>query len=136
VLAGCAAPLALDGPAYAELPAPIPEWIAVRATDTDDGRRFELARGASIAIALRAPAAAGLGWLVARTPPMLRQTGRFSGPVWPPEAPASRTSPAPLWQVFVFEAREPGEDTLLLELRGGGGDRPDRFAIRLSVTPG
>jgi hypothetical protein len=138
-LAGCAAPLSLDAPAVAELPAPVPDWITVRATEADDGRRITLARAGSMSVALRAPSGAGTGWIVAGQPAGLALTGRFTGPVWPPGAPASATVPAPIWQVFVFEALAPGEGTLRFELRGTealGPSRPRSLVLRVTVPPG
>ncbi len=41
----------------------MPDWIATpRPTEADDGRRIELARARSLAVSLRAPTAAGVGW--------------------------------------------------------------------------
>ena len=131
--AGCTAPLSLDSPSVAELPAPVPDWITIRAGLEDDGRRYELAPGETIAIALRAPSGAGAGWAVVEAASMLRQTGRTSAPVWPPGAPASRVAPAPLWQVFAFEATRPGEG--IVELALAGPDGPvRRWTIRVSVA--
>jgi hypothetical protein len=138
-LAGCAAPLSLDAPAVAELPAPVPEWITVRVSEADDGRRIELARAGSMAVALRVPSGAGTGWIVVGQPSGLALTGRFTGPVWPPGAPASATVPAPIWQVFVFEALAPGEGTLRFELRGNealGSSRARSLTLRVTVPPG
>jgi hypothetical protein len=133
-VAGCVAPIPLDGPAWAELPSPVPDWIAVRATEADDGRRIELARGASLAVSLRVPTAAGIGWRETAVPPGLVRTGRFTGPVWPKEAPSSLVAPAPLWQVFVFEAREGPGGELVLELADERGARLDRLRLRVDVT--
>lgn len=132
-LAGCVAPLSLDGPSVAELPAPVPDWVSVRVTEADDGRRVELARGASIAVALRAPALSGLEWREAATPAGLVRTGVTRGPVWPPDAPASTRAPPPVWQVFVFEAREAVGGELAFELASDGG-RVRRVSIRVSVS--
>jgi hypothetical protein len=137
-LAACAAPVPLDAPAVAELPAPIPEWIRARATETDDGRRFVLPVSGSLAVALRAPSAAGLGWVVTESPSGLVATGRFTGPVWPAGAPISRVSPAPVWQVFVFEARAPGAGRLRFELRGGEllkSEPPRSVTLQVDVPP-
>jgi hypothetical protein len=136
LLGACVAPLSLDGTAVAELPAPVPDWIGTRLTEADHGRDVALAPGTAFAVSLRAPAAAGVGWLVTEMPDGLVQTGRFTGPVWPPGTPDSVVSPAPLWQVFVFEARgaamPPGR--LVLELRGGpDAPRPRRVAIGVSL---
>jgi hypothetical protein len=133
-LAACVQPIPLDGPAAAELPPPVPDWIAVRATEADDGRRIELARGASLAVTLRAPTAAGIGWREVVAPPGLVRTGRFTGPVWPKDAPSSRVAPPPLWQVFVFEAREGSGGDLVLELAGETVARPRRLTLRVVVT--
>lgn len=132
-LAGCVAPIPLDGPGVAELPAPVPDWIGVRATEADDGRRFALARGASIAVALRVPSASGVGWRETEVPAGLVRTGRFSGPVWPPGAPSSPVAPAPVWQVLVFEAREPPGGELVLELVGDAPARPRRLTLRIAI---
>ena len=43
LLGACVAPLSLEGPAVAELPAPVPDWIATRLTEADDGRSVGLA---------------------------------------------------------------------------------------------
>lgn len=139
LLGACVAPLSLEGPAVAELPAPVPDWIATRLTEADDGRSVGLAPGASIALSLRAPAAAGIGWTVTEAPAWLVLTGRFTGPAWPPGAPDSAVAPAPLWQVFVFEARgaamAPGR--LVLELQGGpDAPRPRRIVLRIAPLPG
>jgi hypothetical protein len=135
LLAACAAPLSLDAPAVAELPAPVPDWVAVRATEADDGRRVELARGGSIAVSLRAPTAAGAGWVVAGTPAGLALTGRYTGPVWPPGAPASALAAGAVWQVFVFQARAPGEGRLRFELRGDEAVAPaPPRAVTLGVS--
>ena len=132
----CTAPIALDGPAVAELAAPVPEWIVLRFTEADDGRRIELPVGDSIAVTLRVPSASGQGWVLLGQPPMLAQTGRYSGPVWPPGAPGSAAVPAPLWQVFVFEARRPGEGELVLDLDGAGlASRPRRLTLRVTAVP-
>ena len=132
-LAGCVGPIPLDAPPVAELPPPVPEWIVARATEADDGRRVELARGASLAVSLRAPSAAGIGWREVAVPPGLVLTGRFTGPVWPKGAPTSAVLPPPLWQVFVFEAREPGGGDLVLELGGETVSRPRRLSLRVAV---
>ncbi|RPH43773.1 MAG: hypothetical protein EHM87_12755 [Burkholderiales bacterium] len=136
LLAGCVAPISLDGPAVAELPAPVPDWIGLRVSEADDGRRVELPVGDSVAVTLKVPSGAGLGWVLVGQPPTLAQTGRYSGPVWPPDAPGSAVTPRPLWQVFVFEARAPGEGEVVLELDGAGlGTRPRRLAVRIAVVP-
>jgi hypothetical protein len=124
LLAGCVAPLSLDAPAVSELPAPVPGWITVRATEADDGRRVELGQGASIAVALRSPTVAGLGWMMRDPPTTLVLTGRYTGPVRPPGAPVSMAAPDAVWQVFVFEARAPGEALLRFELRGAEAVAP------------
>jgi hypothetical protein len=135
-LAACSAPLPLDAPPVAELPAPVPDWIALRVGEADDGRRVELPVGDAIAVAVRVPSAAGLGWILVGQPPVLAQTGRYSGPVWPPGAPGSAALPTPLWQVFVFEARRIGEGELAFELDGAvGASRARRLAIRVAVVP-
>jgi hypothetical protein len=133
-LAACAAPVPLPSadPSVGELPAPVPEWITHRVTDTDDGRRIELPLGAALAVSLRAPAAAGAGWVLSRQPANLTLTGRFSGPVWPPEAPAPRLAPPPVWQVFVFEAREPGDSQVAFDLVGSSAAVPSR-RVRFTV---
>lgn len=139
LLGACVAPLSLDGPSVAELPAPVPDWIVTRLTEADDGRSVGLAPGAAIAMSLRAPVAGGLGWLVSEAPAGLVLTGRFTGPVWPPGVTDSAVAPAPLWQVFVFEARgpAPASGRLVLELRGGpDAPRPRRVAIGISLLPG
>ncbi|MEX0607131.1 MAG: hypothetical protein WD138_03770, partial [Halofilum sp. (in: g-proteobacteria)] len=41
LLAGCVAPLSLDAPAVSELPAPVPDWITVRATEEWVRRELE-----------------------------------------------------------------------------------------------
>jgi hypothetical protein len=138
LLGACAAPLSLEGPAVAELPAPVPDWIATRLTEADDGRSVALGPGAAIAVSLRVQAASGVGWLVTAAPEGLVLTGRFTGPVWPPGATDSAVTPAPLWQVFVFEARAaaiaPGR--LVFELRGGpDAPRPRRVSIGISLLP-
>jgi hypothetical protein len=132
-LAACVAPVSLDAPAVAELPPPVPDWIPIRATEADDGRRIELARGASLAVSLRAPTAAGVGWREVAMPVGLVRTGRFTGPVWPADAPSSRVAPAPLWQVFVFEARDGSGGELVLELAGDAAVRPRRLTLRIDV---
>jgi hypothetical protein len=132
-LAACVAPVPFDAPAVAELPPPVPDWIPTRATEADDGRRIELARGTSLAVSLRAPTAAGVGWREVAVPAGLVRTGRFTGPVWPSDAPSSRVAPAPLWQVFVFEAREGAGDELALELAGDTSARPRRLVLRVGV---
>ncbi len=132
-LAGCVEPMPLDVAPVAELPPPVPEWVRARATEADDGRRVELARGESLAVSLRAPTAAGLGWREVAVPVGLVRTGRFTGPVWPKGAPSSAVAPPPLWQVFVFEAREgPGGD-LVLELAGESAARPRRLTLRVAA---
>ncbi|MCX7228999.1 MAG: hypothetical protein NTW15_08295 [Burkholderiales bacterium] len=136
LLAACTAPLPLDAPPVSELPAPVPDWIALRVGEADDGRRVELPVGDSIAVAVRVPSAAGLGWIVVGQPPVLVQTGRYSAPVWPPGAPGSAALPTPLWQVFVFEARRVGEGELAFELDGAAGaSRARRLGIRVAVVP-
>jgi hypothetical protein len=132
-LAACVAPVSLDAPAVAELSPPVPDWIATRATEADDGRRIELARGASLAVSLRAPTAAGVGWREVAVPAGLVRTGRFTGPVWPKDAPSSLVAPAPLWQVFVFEARDGAGGELALELTGDTAARPRRLVLRVDV---
>jgi hypothetical protein len=135
LLAACAAPIPLDGPSAAELAPPVPDWIVLRLTEADDGRRVELARGGSLAVALRAPASAGIGWTPAATPEVLAMTGRTSGPVWPADAPQSRVAPAPVWQVFVFEARAAGEVTLSFALPAvDASTRARRVAFRVVVA--
>jgi len=139
LLGACVAPLSLDGAAVAELPSPVPDWITTRLTEADHGRSVVLAPGSVMAVSLRAPAAAGVGWLLVEAPEGLVLTGRFTGPVWPPGAPDSVVAPAPLWQVFVFEARAaakaPGR--LVLELRGGpDAPRPGRVVIGVALPPG
>jgi hypothetical protein len=62
------------------------------------------------------------------------RTGRFTGPVWPKDAPSSRVAPPPLWQVFVFEAREGPGGELVLELVGETAARPRRLTLRVVVT--
>jgi hypothetical protein len=132
-LGGCVGPVPLDAPALAELPPPVPDWIGVRATEADDGARVELARGASLAVSLRVPGGAGIGWRERIVPSGLVRTGRFTGPVWPKDAPSSPVTPPPIWQVLVFEAREgPGGD-LVLELDGETGTRPRRLSLRVLV---
>lgn len=136
LLVACTAPLPLDAPPVSELPAPVPDWIVLRVGEADDGRGVELPVGDSIAVAVRVPAAAGLGWILVGQPPVLAQTGRYSGPVWPPGAPGSAALPTPLWQVFVFEARRIGEGELAFELEGAAGaSRARRFGIRVAVVP-
>lgn len=132
-LGGCVGPVPLDAPPRAELPPPVPDWIGVRATEADDGRRVELPRGASLAVSLRVPGAAGIGWRERLVPPGLARTGRFTGPVWPKDAPSSAVSPAPIWQVFVFEAREGPGGELVLELNGESAARPRRLTLRVDV---
>jgi len=136
-LAGCAAPVPLPlppvGPASGELPAPVPEWVIHRLTEADDGRRIELPPGASLAVSLRAPAAAGAGWALVGPPANLALAGRFSGPVWPPDAPAPRLAPPPVWQVFVFEAREPGIGPVAFELLGYGVGAARRVRFTVDV---
>ncbi len=128
-LGGCAAPVSLDAPAVAELPPPVPEWIRARAAESDDGRRYELAVGESIAFTLRVPAAAGVSWMPTGVPDHLELTGRTSGPVWPPGAPgASAVAPAPIWQVFVFEARRAGDGIVYFDL---GSGPPRRVVYRV-----
>jgi hypothetical protein len=134
-LAACAAPIPLDGPVAVELPPPIPDWVPIRLAEADDGRRIELARGASVAVALRAPASAGVGWAPVEVPAGLAITGRTSGPVWPPGAPSSRVAPAPVWQVFVFEARAAGEGVVAFALASPDASaRARRVAFRVVVT--
>ncbi len=133
-LAACVAPLPLDAPPVVELPPPVPDWVAARATEADDGRRIELARGASLAVALRAPTAAGIGWREVAVPAGLVRTGRFTGPVWPKDAPSSAVAPAPLWQVFVYEARVGRGGDLVLDLAGDPVARPRRLTLRVVVT--
>jgi hypothetical protein len=136
LLAACTAPLPLDAPPVAELPAPVPDWIALRVGEADDGRRVELPVGDSIAVTMRVPSAAGLGWVLVGQPPALGQTGRYTGPVWPPGVPGSAALPTPLWQVFVFEARRVGEGELAFELDGSAeASRARRLGIRLAVVP-
>ncbi|MEI7445799.1 MAG: hypothetical protein WCK28_12990 [Burkholderiales bacterium] len=131
---GCIAPVPLDAPPVAELPPPVPDWITIRATEADDLRRVALAVGASFAVSLRVPAEAGQGWIVVGQPDGLELTGRWSGPVWPPGAPANPALPPPLWQVFVFEARRAVDGPLVLELRGAEtAARPRR--VSLFLTP-
>ena len=131
MLGGCATPVPLDAPAVGELPPPVPAWIRDRAAESDDGRRYELAVGESIAVTLRVPAAAGVSWIPAGVPDHLELTGRTSGPVWPPGAPgASAVAPAPIWQVFVFEARRPGDGILYFDL---GSGPPRRVVYRVAV---
>lgn len=132
-LAACVAPIPLDASSVTELPPPVPDWIGTRATEADDGRRVELARGASLAISLRVPTAAGVGWREVAVPAGLVRTGRFTGPVWPSDGPSSRVAPAPLWQVFVFEAREGAGGELALELAGDTAARPRRLVLRVVV---
>lgn len=132
-LAACVAPMPLDARATVELPPPVPDWITTRATEADDGRRIELARGASLAVSLRTPTAAGVGWREVATPAGLVRTGRFTGPVWPKDAPSSIVAPAPLWQVFVFEAREGIGGELALELAGDMLARLRRIVLRIDV---
>jgi hypothetical protein len=132
-LAGCVAPVPLDGPAVSERPAPVPDWIAQRYGQADDGRRVELAPGASLAIALRAPGAAGAGWIVTWMPSHLALVGRSSGPVWPAGAPGAAVATPPVWQVFVVEARAPGEGTVDLELRAADGAVLRRFVLRVAA---
>lgn len=134
VLVGCAAPVSLDGPPVAELPAPVPDWVAVRAGEADDGRRIELQTGVSVAIALRAPGAAGAGWTVGWMPSHLALTGRSSGPVWPAGAPGAQVATPPVWQVFVFEARAPGEGTVELLLRAADGTTLRRYALVVAAS--
>lgn len=134
--AGCTAPIPLDAPPASELPPPVPDWIATRATEADDGRRVALAPGASLAVALRVPAGAGLGWVVVERPDGLEQTGRTSGPTWPPGAPSNPAAPPPLWQVFVFEARRAVDGPLRLELRGPDGPARPRSVVLRVVPPG
>ncbi len=135
-LAACVAPLPLDAPPVVELAPPVPDWVAARATEADDGRRVELARGASLAVALRAPTAAGIGWREVAVPAGLVLTGRFAGPVWPRDAPASAVAPPPLWQVFVFEARAGCGGDLVLDLAGETVARPRRLTLRVVVVDG
>ena len=133
MLGGCATPVSLDAPAVAELPPPVPDWIRARAAESDDGRRYELAVGESIAVTLRVPAAAGVSWMPTGVPDHLALTGRTSGPVWPPGAPgASAVAPAPIWQVFVFEARRAGDGVLYFDLGSG----PPRRVVYRVVVPG
>lgn len=135
VCAGCATPVPLDAPPTAELPPPVPDWIAIRATEADDRRRIVLDAGASMAVSLRVPTGAGQGWIVVARPDGLEQTGRTSGPVWPPGAPASAAAPPPLWQVFTFEARRAFDGPLELELRGGEAARLRRLVLFVSSPP-
>lgn len=135
-LTACVAPVSLDAPPVAELPAPVPAFVTTRLLEDDRGRRIVLKRGESFAVSLRAPVASGIGWSVTRVPSGLVPTGRFSGPVWPPGAPSSTLAPAPLWQVFVFETVSVGEDELVIELSGPDGDRPRRFTLRIAVVAG
>ena len=137
VVAGCAAPVSLEGPPVAETSAPVPDWIPTRLTEADHGRLVELASGTSVAVVLRAPSASGAGWIVREAPASLTQTGRYSRPVWPPGVPASVTGAGPVWQVFVFEAGAPaGERRLAFELRSDtpGGGRPATAVYRIVVT--
>jgi hypothetical protein len=136
MLAACTAPVPLDASPVEALPAPVPDWIGLRVGEADDGRRVELPVGDSIAVTVRVPAAAGLGWVLLGQPPGVAQTGRYSGPVWPPGAPGSAALPTPLWQVFVFEARRLGEGELAFELDGAvGASRARRLGIRVTVVP-
>lgn len=137
IAAGCIAPVSLDAPPVSELPPPVPDWIATRVTEADDGRRIALAVGGSFAVSLRVPLGAGIGWTVLERPAGLAMTGRTSGPVWPPGAPASPAVPPPLWQVFVFEARTPVDGPLILELGGTeAGARPRRLVLRVAPAAG
>lgn len=130
-LVGCATPVSLDAPPVSELPPPVPDWIRTRAAEADDGRRFELSVGESLAVSLRVPAAAGVSWVPAMVPGHLELTGRTSGPVWPPGAPGtSAVAPAPIWQVFVFEVRQPGDGILYFDL---GSGPPRRVVYRIVV---
>jgi len=134
-LAGCAAPVPLPplGAGTGELPPPVPEWVGLRVTEADHGRLIGLPTGASLAVSLRAPAAAGTGWVPAPPPAPLALVGRFSGPAWPPDVPAPRLTPPPVWQVFVLEARQPGVGVLAFELPGDGaaGVRRVRFTVEV-----
>lgn len=132
-LAACVAPLPLDAPPVVELPPPVPDWVAARATEADDGRRVELAPDASLAVALRAPTAAGIGWREVAVPAGLVLTGRFTGPVWPKGAPSSAVAPPPLWQVFVYEARWGRGGALVLDLAGEAPARPRRLTLHVVV---
>ena len=134
-VSGCVAPVSLDGPPAAESPAPVPSWITLRFEEADRGRTIRVDRGESFAVSLRVPSAAGIGWTVTRLPAGLRSTGRFTGPVGSPGGPTSPVTPTPLWQVFVFEAREPVEDELVIERSGPDGERPGRFVLRIVVPP-
>ena len=136
MLVACTAPVPLDASPVEELPAPVPDWIGLRVGEADDGRRVEVPLGASIAVTVRVPAAVGLGWILVGQPAGVAQTGRFSGPVWPPGAPGSAALPTPLWEVFVFEARRVGEGELAFELDGAvGASRARRLGIRVAVVP-
>jgi hypothetical protein len=136
--AGCAAPVPLDAPAIAEQAAPVPDWIPLRLGEADHGRLVTLAPGESVAVALRAPSASGMGWVAREIPESLVQTGRYSRPVWPPGTPASVTGSGPVWQVFVLEARAPAsERRLAFELRGDvpGVGQPPVAVYRIVVAP-
>ena len=133
LVAGCATHVPLDVPPVAEQPPPVPSWVGVRATEADAGRRITVRAGESLALVLRVPAATGAGWVVAEASPGLSATGRLAGPVWPADAPSSPIAPAPVWQVFVFEATTPGPGRVVLELAGTGA-RPRRLEFPVEVV--
>ena len=133
LVAGCATHVPLDAPPVSELPPPVPAWVGVRATEADAGRRIAVRAGESLALVLRVPAAAGVGWVVVEASSGLAATGRLAGPVWPADAPPSPVAPAPVWQVFVFEAREPGPGRVVLEFAGSGA-QPRRLEFPVGIS--
>ncbi len=115
-------------------PPPFPAWVTQRATLAESGRRYELVRGESLAMALEIPAAAGERWVVAPLPHMLRVTGRFSAPGAPGRIPQF---PGSLWQVFVFEAIESGAGVVGFERVGDlpQGDKVAPVFLHIDVRP-